>query len=145
MSPLMAFHIAAGVGVAGLAFAATSRSESAAVACSIFGAVALLFAASDVRLFVRGALSGPQRAARHHWRMGLALWMAVASLFLGQARVFPAAIREAHLLPVPLLAVAAVLIFWLCRVLFTRAYRTRSVAAVHPTDSGRIIRGGIPT
>jgi uncharacterized membrane protein len=112
------------VGVAGLAFAATSRSGGVAAACSIFGFVALLFAASDVRLLVRGALSGPQRVARHLWRMGLALWIAVASLFLGQARVFPAALREAHLLPVPVLIVAAAMVFWLCKVRFTKAYRT---------------------
>ena len=71
-----------------------------------------------------------------------ALWIAVASLFLGQARAFPAAIRETHLLPVPVLVLAGVLVFWLCRVVFTRADRTRSTA---PAGSGRIIPGGIPT
>jgi uncharacterized membrane protein len=118
------FLFALAVGVAGLAFAATSRSGATAVACSVFGSVALLFAASDVRLLVRGSLSGPQRVARHLWRMGLALWIAVASLFLGQARVFPVAIREAHLLPVPVLVVAAAMIFWLFKVRFTSAYST---------------------
>ena len=113
------------VGVAGLAFAATSRSGATAVACSLFGSVALLFAASDVRLLVRGSLSGPQRVGRHLWRMGLALWIAVASLFLGQAKVFPLAIRQAHLLPVPVLVVAAAMIFWLFKVRFTSAYATR--------------------
>jgi hypothetical protein len=135
--------LALGVGTTGLAFAtgAASRGSTAtAVACAIFGSVALLFAAFDVRMLLRGGVSGAQRIGRHLWRMGLALWIAVASLFLGQARVFPAALREAHVLPVPVVVVAAVVLFWLCRVLFTGA---RSGSPIRP--SGHIIRGGIPT
>lgn len=135
--------LALAVGTTGLAFAwgaARRGSTATAVACAIFGSVALLLAAFDARMLRRGGVSGAQRIARHLWRMGLALWIAVASLFLGQARVFPAALREAHVLPVPVLVVAAVVVFWLCRVLFAGA---NSVAAARP--SGRIIRGGIPT
>jgi uncharacterized membrane protein len=56
--------------------------------------------------------------------LGVALWIAVASLVLGQARKVPAAIREAHLLPVPVLIVAAAVVFWLCKVRFESAYAT---------------------
>jgi uncharacterized membrane protein len=135
--------LALAVGTTGLAFASGAAgrgSTSTAVACAIFGSVALLFAVFDVRMLARGGVSGAQRIGRHLWRMGLALWIAVASLFLGQARVFPAGLRDAHVLPVPVLVVAAVVVFWLCRVLFTGAH---SVAASRP--SGRMIRGGIPT
>lgn len=124
---------AVAIGLTGLAFGG---------APAFFGALALLFAAFDVRMLLRGGVFGAQRIGRHLWRMGLALWIAVASLFLGQARAFPAAIRETHLLPVPVLVLAGVLAFWLCRVVFTRAGRTRSAA---PARTGRIIRGGIPT
>jgi uncharacterized membrane protein len=140
-----ALLLALGVGATAFAFAwgAAHRSAGATVGYAIFGSVALLFAGFDVRMIVRGGVSAAQRIGRHLWRMGLALWIAVASLFLGQARVFPAALREAHVLPVPVLVLAAVLVFWLWRVVFTGASRTRPVS--HVRTPGRIIRGGIPT
>lgn len=145
-----ALFFALAVGAAGLAFGweaahGAAGRGGAAAGYFVFGSVALLFAAFDVRMLVRGGLAGAQRTARHLWRMGVALWIAVASLFLGQARAFPAAIRETHLLPVPVLVVAAAVVFWLCRVVFTSAYRRRSVAAARPLGSDRILRGGIPT
>jgi hypothetical protein len=135
--------LALAVGTTGLAFAwgaARRGSTATAVTCAVFGSVGLLLAAFDVRMLLRGGVSRAQRLGRHLWRMGLALWIAVASLFLGQARVFPTAVREAHVLPVPVLVVAVVVVFWLCRVLFTGV---RSVATAPP--SGRIIGEGIPT
>ncbi len=44
-----------------------------AVLYFVFGSVALSCAASDVRMFIRGGVSGAQRIARHLWRMCLAL------------------------------------------------------------------------
>jgi uncharacterized membrane protein len=130
-----ALLLALAIGATGLTFAwnVAHRSPVTATGCVVFGATALLFAASDVRMFVRGGVSGTQRIARHLWRMGLALWIAVSSLFLGQAQVFPAAVRAAHVLPVPVLAVAAVTVFWLCRVAFTRspAWRIGALRPVH--------------
>jgi hypothetical protein len=104
-----------------VAFAAVSR-RATAVACLIFGLVVLSCAASDVRMIARGGAAGRQRLARHLWRMGLAFWIAVASLFLGQAKVFPAVVREARVLPVAVLAVAATVVFWLVRVRFIGAF-----------------------
>jgi uncharacterized membrane protein len=89
----------------------------------VFGSVALLCAAWDVRMLIRGGVSGAQRIARHLWRMCLALWIATASFFLGQQQVFPEAIRNTHLLNVTVIMVAAVTIFWLFRVRFTNAYK----------------------
>jgi hypothetical protein len=88
----------------------------------IFGSVALLCAAWDVRLLIRGGVFGAQRIMRHLWRMNLALLIAALSFFLGQQQVFPMAIRETHLLGAPPLVVAIVMVFWMLRVRFTNAY-----------------------
>jgi hypothetical protein len=89
----------------------------------VFGCLALLFAGSDVRMFVRGGVAGAQRIARHLWRMGFALLIAAASLFLGKQQHFPEAIRNSPILNTPILLVAVMMIFWLVRVRFTGAYR----------------------
>jgi hypothetical protein len=115
----VAVVFAVAVGALALAFASVS-GRATAVACLIFGLVVLLCAASDVRALASGGMTGTRRLARHLWRMGLALWIAVASLFLGQATVFPAVVRRAGLLPVPVLLVAAVMLYWLIRVRSTR-------------------------
>jgi hypothetical protein len=112
---------ALGLGLAAFAFGGRGGEG---FACMIFGSVALLFAASDARWLLAGGPAGPRRLSRHLWRMGLAFWIAVASLFLGQARVFPAAVRRTGLLPVPVLVVAAVMVFWLIRVRFVSRGRS---------------------
>jgi hypothetical protein len=89
----------------------------------LFGAVAVLAAASDVRMIVRGGVFGASRIARHLWRMSVALYIAVSSLFLGQPQVFPYAVRESGVLALPSALVAILLVFWLVRVLFTKAYK----------------------
>jgi hypothetical protein len=89
----------------------------------VFGSVALLCAAWDVRMFIRGGVSGAQRIARHLWRMCLALLIAALSFFLGQVRFFPKAILKTHLNIVPIIIVAVLMIFWLFRVRFTNAYK----------------------
>ena len=48
----------------------------------IFGSVALLLAAFDVRMIARGGVLGAARLTRHLLRMCLAMFMATASLFL---------------------------------------------------------------
>lgn len=114
-----ALAYALSVGAMAFAFAAVSR-RATAVACLIFGAVVLLCAVSDIRMIARSGLPGRKLLARHLGRMGLAFWIAVASLFLGQAQVFPLAVSRSGLLSVPVLLVAGVMIFWLVRVRFTR-------------------------
>ena len=116
-----------------------------------FAAVALLAAALDLRMIVRRGVVGVQRIARHLWRMGFALYIAVTSLFLGQSQIFPYAVRETGLLVVPVVLVAILLIFWLIRVLFSNAYKRAAAhrkfrpldtdepgvaAAVRPLDAG---------
>ena len=55
----------------------------------VFGFVSLAGALLDGRLLIAGHIEGTQRLVRHLWRMGTGMWIATASLFLGQAKVFP--------------------------------------------------------
>lgn len=80
-----------------------------------FGAVAVLAALLDLRVVRMGGLAGADRIARHLWRMCLALAIAAAAFFLGQADELPRALQGPHLAAPPLLALAA-MVFWLVRV-----------------------------
>lgn len=94
----------------------------------VFGSVALLSAAGDARMLVRGGVSGAQRIGRHLWRMCFALFIAQASALTGKrTEIFPEAIRKAHVLNVLIIAIPLLMIFWLCRVWFTKAYKRRIV------------------
>jgi hypothetical protein len=86
----------------------------------IFGIVALLAAFGDVRMLLARGFQGKQRMARHLWRMCVALWIAAASFFLGQADLFPEPIRASPLPALPVLLVMGMMIYWLVRVLFTQ-------------------------
>ena len=74
-------------------------------------------------MILRGGVFGKHRIARHLWRMCFALFVAAASVFLGQPQVFPALMREGQVLFVPVVLVVAVLFYWLIRVLFTNWYK----------------------
>lgn len=84
--------------------------------------VSVLFAVGDVRMLVRGGVTGAKRLARHLWRMCFALFVAALSFFFGQQEVFPEPVRESGVLWAPILAVLAVMFFWLFRVLWTEWY-----------------------
>ncbi len=72
----------------------------------IFGTLALLAAVGDIRRTLRGGdASRAGRLVRHLWRMTLAMFIATMSLFLGQARQFPDAIRHSGVLYLPVLLV----------------------------------------
>ena len=93
----------------------------------IFGSVALLLVAFDVRMIVRGGLMGTSRLTRHLLRMCLAMFMATASLFLGQPKVFPMAVRHSGLLPVPVVLVVLALLYSLIRIrVWPRVRRIRA-------------------
>jgi Predicted membrane protein (DUF2306) len=124
--------LAVGVGLAiyGLE-AANSQMRSKggypAGAYFIFGSLALLFAAGDIRMLLRGGVYGAQRIARHLWRMCFALFIATVSFFLGQQQVFPAFLRKANVLFIPAILPLILLIFWLIRVRFANAYKGKSL------------------
>ena len=93
------------------------------------GSVALLAAAGDVRMLVRGGVFGAHRIVRHLWRMCFGLFIATGSFFLGQQQVFPAFIRKTNVLFIPAILPLILMIFWLIRVRFTNAYKRMSLTS----------------
>ena len=89
----------------------------------VFGIVTLLAALGDVRVILAGSIQGKQRIVRHLWRMGLAMFIATGSFFLGQSDEFPEQIRNSGLLAIPVLLVVFTMFYWLVRVSFTQWYR----------------------
>ncbi len=99
----------------------------------VFGSVALLFAASDVRMIVRGGVAGARRIARHLWRMCLAFLMALLSFYPTRAGLFPTWVRESNVLFVPHIFVIASMTFWMFRISRRkREERKRAISATRP-------------
>ena len=62
-------------------------------------------------------IEGARRLARHLWRMGFAMFIATASFFVGQPKVFPEPLRGAFALrAIPVVMFIAVTLYWLVRV-----------------------------
>lgn len=120
--------------VAGLQPSGSAMVGLPPVAAAIFGLVALGAVAGDLRVLARGPAAGPRRLLRHLWRMGLGLWIAVASFFLGQADEVPAALRRSGLLPVPVLLVAATVLYWSAR----QAWAARRPARARQAATGTL-------
>jgi uncharacterized membrane protein len=98
----------------------------------VFGSIALLFAASDIRMIVRGGVFGAKRIARHLWRMCMALLFATLSFYPGQGRLFPKWLRETNLLYVPAVLLIGGMLFWLYRVsIRKRVPQNQGISARH--------------
>ena len=128
-----------------------SSQDGVPVGMTFFmGSVMLLAAAGDVRMLLRGGLLGAKRIARHLWRMCFGLFIASGSFFLGPSnrplRLLSTVGLGQHLSPalfsttlyliltiLPLI----LLIFWLVRVRFTKAYNGKSMPVVSSTWSPR--------
>jgi hypothetical protein len=113
--------------------------DGAPVGMTFFmGSIMLLAATGDLRMLLRGGVSGAKRIARHLWRMCFGLFIAAGSFFLGPSnrplRLLSQVGLGQHLSPalfstglylfltiLPLL----LLIFWLVRVRFTKAYKAK--------------------
>jgi hypothetical protein len=89
----------------------------------VFGALSLWSATFDVRMLVRGGVSGAPRIARHLWRMCVAFLIAALSFFLGKQQHFPQVIRGSQILNVPMILILIVMIYWLVRVRITNSYK----------------------
>jgi len=100
------------------------------------GSVMLLSAAGDIRMLIRGGVSGTKRLVRHLWRMCFGLFIATGSFFLGQQQVFPAFLRGSTLLLVLGILPLILLIFWLIRVRFTKAGKRLGVGYQGPVMRG---------
>lgn len=87
------------------------------------GSVALIAAAGDIRMIVRGAISGTQRIARHLWRMCFAFFIASASIFLARAHLFPGFMRRTGALYLLSFFPLVLMISWLIRIRFNRAFK----------------------
>lgn len=96
----------------------------------VFGSVMAFTAAGDLRMILCDGISGAQRIARHVWRMCFALFVATGSFFLGQQKVMPAFMHGSPILVVLGVAPLPFMIFWLCRVLFTSAYKAQVLQPV---------------
>jgi hypothetical protein len=97
----------------------------------VFGSIALLFAASDVRMIVRGGVFGAKRIARHLWRMCFTLLFATLSFYPGQAvKLFPKWFRDTRLAYVPAVLLLGAMLLWLVRVsLHKRVPQSRAMEA----------------
>jgi hypothetical protein len=92
-----------------------------------FGFVILLAAAGDIRMLVRGGISGSQRIARHLWRMCFGLFIASGSFFMGRQRIFPEFVQKSGVLIFLTVLPLMLLVFWLIRVRVTKLYKGTAV------------------
>lgn len=86
----------------------------------VFLIVGAIAAASDIKVILRGGISGAARISRHLWRMCTALTVATGSFFLGQQKFLPAFLHGSPLLFVPVFAPLLFMLFWLVRVRLQR-------------------------
>jgi hypothetical protein len=80
------------------------------------GSIIALAAALDLKVLLKGGVSGTPRLARHLWRMSTALFVASGSFFLGQQRQMPEYMQGSPWLAVPALAPLVVMVFWLLKL-----------------------------
>jgi uncharacterized membrane protein len=111
------------------------------------GSIVLLAAAGDFRVMLRG-VSGRARIARHLWRMCFGWFIASGSFFLGpnnrplrllrtiglRQPIFRTLLRDEVLLALAVLPLL-LLIFWMIRVRFMRAYSAKPSATTVPVPS----------
>ncbi|HXU32366.1 MAG TPA: hypothetical protein VN851_17510, partial [Thermoanaerobaculia bacterium] len=111
----------------------------------VFGSIALLFAASDVRMLLRGGVFGSKRIARHLLRMCMALLFALISFYPGQGtRFLPEWVRVTNLAYVPHVLVAGAMFFWLYRVSVRKRVPPLRAIGARPGDAVVTSGVGIP-
>ena len=113
------------VGVSGMTVGASVLNGGGAVidgqpvqVLIVFSAIALIASVSDFRIIYSGRLKGKQKFVRHIWRIGIAMFLATASFFLGQSQVIPEEIRTMAVLVTPVMLVVVLTIYWAVRVQF---------------------------
>jgi uncharacterized membrane protein len=82
----------------------------------VFGCIALLAAAGDLRMLFRASITRTQTLTRHLWRMCFGLFIASASVFLARARLFPAIMRKSGALIFLTLLPLLLMLYWFIRV-----------------------------
>lgn len=96
----------------------------------MMGTVAVLATVGDIRMLVRGGISGAQRVARHLWRMCFALFIAAMSIFLARQQLFPEIFRRTGALYLLSFLPLILMVFWLIRVRFARAYKRKALVVL---------------
>jgi uncharacterized membrane protein len=121
-----AFGVALGIVAALVLMAMTTGriGKTPPQAFYIFALVGATAAAGDLRMILRGGISGSARIARHLWRMSVALTIASLSFFLGQQKIMPAFVQGSPWLFVPVIAPLLLMVFWLIRVRFMPRFKT---------------------
>jgi len=115
--------LALAIGMLKLGLMPTTKTENAESGLYLFfGSIAALAAVLDLNMIFRRGIVGAHRIARHLWRMCFAMTGAMASFF-DQKRFIPDIIRETHLHQISLLLMLILMIYWLCRVLFSKRLR----------------------
>jgi len=82
----------------------------------VFSGISFLLSALDLRVLLKGGLTGAARIARHLWRMCFAFFVAAGSFFLGQQKVMPVWMHGSKILLVLGIAPLGFMLFWLIRV-----------------------------
>jgi len=82
----------------------------------VLGSIVTLAAIGDLRMILRGGISGAARIARHLWRMCFALFFATGSFFIGQQKVMPAFMHGSPILVMLGIAPLVLMFFWLWRM-----------------------------
>jgi hypothetical protein len=103
------------IAVLGLALAAQAGHQGTSTFLLAASAIPAFAAWQDYRVSRRGGLTGPERLARHLWRLCTSLAIAASSFFLGQQDEFPKVLQGSHN-AIPPIAVLVVMVFWLVRV-----------------------------
>jgi Predicted membrane protein (DUF2306) len=89
----------------------------------VFAAISTLLVALDLRVLLKGGLTGVARIARHLWRMCFAFFFAAGSFFLGQQKVMPVWMHGSKVLFALGLAPLGFMLFWLVWVRVSKTYR----------------------
>lgn len=108
------------------------------------GSVAALACVGDVRMLVRGGISGTPRIARHLWRMCFGLFIASGSVFLARQHLFPSLLRTTGVLVLLSILPLLWMIFWLVRVRFTNAFKGQSISSGRNAPSDRARASKLP-
>jgi uncharacterized membrane protein len=91
------------------------------------GSIPLIAAAGDLRMLLRGGISGTQRLARHLWRMCFGLFIASGSIFAARPHLFPAVMRKSGALYLLTLMPLILMVVWLVRIRLAKVRKTKSV------------------
>jgi hypothetical protein len=109
------FDVAALAWISIVAVIAFTYAVTSTPSAAVLGAMAVLFALSDIRMLARGGVAAVNRMRRHIWRMSFALLIATLSFFPGQAKLFPRALLKVPAMYIPHIALVLSIIYWMVR------------------------------